>query len=118
MDDKLIRYIRGPVILIVLLIISRYLFPSKMTAFFTRKEHLADAVREAVPLCRLGAPADIAGLALCLCGAGGAYISGAVVMFVGLLISLARLRPEPGKTLEAMPSAMPTSAETSSKEQV
>lgn len=34
MDDKLIRYIRGPVILIVLLIISRYLFPSKMTFLF------------------------------------------------------------------------------------
>jgi branched-chain amino acid transport system permease protein len=34
MDNKLIRLIRGPIILIVLLVISRYMFPSKMTFLF------------------------------------------------------------------------------------
>ena len=54
-------------------------FPSRMTAYFTGKPHLADKVRQAIPLGRLGEPDDIAGLVLCLCGAGGAYISGAVI---------------------------------------
>jgi NAD(P)-dependent dehydrogenase (short-subunit alcohol dehydrogenase family) len=58
-------------------------FPSRMTEFFTHKQHLADAVCKAVPLGRLGEPGDIAGLVLCLCGAGGAYISGAVIPLDG-----------------------------------
>jgi branched-chain amino acid transport system permease protein len=34
MDNKLLRYIRGPLILVALLVIARYLFPSKMTFFW------------------------------------------------------------------------------------
>lgn len=34
MNDSLIRYFRGPVIMIALLIISRYVFPNKMTFLF------------------------------------------------------------------------------------
>lgn len=58
-------------------------FPSAMTAFFTQKQQRSDAVREGVPLGRLGEPSDLAGLVLCLCGAGGAYISGAVIPLDG-----------------------------------
>jgi NAD(P)-dependent dehydrogenase (short-subunit alcohol dehydrogenase family) len=58
-------------------------FPSRMTAYFTEKPHLAEKVRKAVPLGRLGQPDDIAGLVLCLCGAGGAFISGAVIPLDG-----------------------------------
>jgi len=54
-----------------------------MTAFFTHNEKLKTAVSKAVPLGRLGRPADIAGLLLCLCGAGGAYITGAVIPLDG-----------------------------------
>ena len=58
-------------------------FPSGMTAFFTKKEHLKDAVSKTIPLGRLGEPRDIAGLVLCLCGAGGASISGAIIPLDG-----------------------------------
>lgn len=58
-------------------------FPSDMTAFFTRKESTARAVCKSIPLGRLGADTDIAGLVLCLCGAGGAYISGAIIPLDG-----------------------------------
>jgi NAD(P)-dependent dehydrogenase (short-subunit alcohol dehydrogenase family) len=58
-------------------------FPTKMTAFFTRKEQQVDAIQKSVPLGRLGEPDDIAGLVLCLCGAGGAYMSGAVIPLDG-----------------------------------
>lgn len=58
-------------------------FPSDMTAFFTRRAETSDAVRRGVPLGRIGEAQDIAGLVLCLCGAGGAYISGAVVPLDG-----------------------------------
>ena len=34
MDNKLLRLVRGPIILIVLLVISRYMFPNKMTFLF------------------------------------------------------------------------------------
>jgi branched-chain amino acid transport system permease protein len=34
MDNKLLRYIRGPLILVALLIAVRYAFPSKMTFFW------------------------------------------------------------------------------------
>ncbi len=59
------------------------LFPSGMTAFFTGKEHLREAVTKSIPLGRLGEPQDMAGLVLCLCGAGGAYISGAIIPLDG-----------------------------------
>jgi len=58
-------------------------FPSGMTAFFTGKEHLREAVSKSIPLGRLGEPQDMAGLVLCLCGAGGAYISGAIIPLDG-----------------------------------
>jgi NAD(P)-dependent dehydrogenase (short-subunit alcohol dehydrogenase family) len=58
-------------------------FPSHMTAFFTRQESTANAVRKSIPLGRLGAENDIAGLVLALCGAGGAYISGAIIPLDG-----------------------------------
>ncbi len=34
MNDNLIRYIRGPIIMIALLVIARYIFPNKMTFLF------------------------------------------------------------------------------------
>ena len=58
-------------------------FPSNMTAFFTRSDKASRAVQSAVPLNRLGTESDMAGLILCLCGAGGAYISGAVIPLDG-----------------------------------
>jgi NAD(P)-dependent dehydrogenase (short-subunit alcohol dehydrogenase family) len=58
-------------------------FPSRMTAFFTEKPELSEAVERAVPLGRLGQHEDIAGLIACLCGAGGAYITGAVIPLDG-----------------------------------
>jgi NAD(P)-dependent dehydrogenase (short-subunit alcohol dehydrogenase family) len=58
-------------------------FPSRMTAYFTSSQSQTEAVRKAVPLGRLGVPDDIAGLLLCLCGAGGAYISGAIIPLDG-----------------------------------
>ena len=58
-------------------------FPSDMTAFFTAKESAAAAVSQSVPLGRIGRPEDLAGLILCLCGAGGAYISGAIIPLDG-----------------------------------
>ena len=33
-NDTIIRYVRGPIVMIALLIIARYMFPSKMTFFF------------------------------------------------------------------------------------
>ena len=58
-------------------------FPTDMTAFFTQRENAANAVRKSIPLDRLGVDSDIAGLLLCLCGAGGAYISGAIIPLDG-----------------------------------
>jgi NAD(P)-dependent dehydrogenase (short-subunit alcohol dehydrogenase family) len=58
-------------------------FPSDMTAFFTEKESASAAVRKSVPLERFGNPEDMAGLILCLCGAGGSYISGAIIPLDG-----------------------------------
>lgn len=58
-------------------------FRSGMTAFFADDEKRCEAVAKAVPLGRLGRPDDIAGLVLCLCGSGGAYISGAIIPLDG-----------------------------------
>jgi NAD(P)-dependent dehydrogenase (short-subunit alcohol dehydrogenase family) len=58
-------------------------FPSDMTAFFANRPDAAEAVRKSVPLGRLGEPEDLAGLVLCLCAAGGAFISGAIVPLDG-----------------------------------
>ncbi len=58
-------------------------FPTAMTAFFTHDDKLKSAVARGVPLGRLGRAEDIAGLILCLCGVGGAYISGAIIPLDG-----------------------------------
>ena len=58
-------------------------FPTDMTAFFTERPDAAAAVRKGVPLERFGNGEDMAGLVLCLCGAGGAYISGAIIPLDG-----------------------------------
>jgi len=58
-------------------------FPTDMTAFFLQKERSAEAVRKSIPLGRLGVETDLAGLVLCLCAAGGAYISGAIIPLDG-----------------------------------
>jgi NAD(P)-dependent dehydrogenase (short-subunit alcohol dehydrogenase family) len=58
-------------------------FPSHMTEFFTENEKASAAVLSGVPLSRMGMPEDMAGLVLCLCGAGGAYISGAIIPLDG-----------------------------------
>jgi len=58
-------------------------FPSDMTEFFLNRESGRRAVEKAIPLNRLGAEQDIAGLVLCLCAAGGAYISGSIIPLDG-----------------------------------
>ncbi len=58
-------------------------FPSDMTAFFTEVPKASAAVLQSVPLGRMGVPEDMGGLVLCLCGAGGAYISGAIIPLDG-----------------------------------
>lgn len=58
-------------------------FPSGMTAFFAHDEKLTSAVTRGVPLGRMGKPEDFSGLILCLCGRGGAYISGAIIPLDG-----------------------------------
>ena len=58
-------------------------FPSDMTAFFTAQPSAAAAVERSVPLGRIGRAEDMAGLVLCLCGAGGAFISGAIIPLDG-----------------------------------
>jgi len=58
-------------------------FPSHMTEFFVKNEKASAAVLKGVPLGRMGNPEDMAGLVLCLCGAGGAYISGAIIPLDG-----------------------------------
>lgn len=58
-------------------------FQSKMTAFATGSAEKAERVGAGVPLGRIGAPEDIAGATLFLCGKGGAYITGSVVPLDG-----------------------------------
>jgi NAD(P)-dependent dehydrogenase (short-subunit alcohol dehydrogenase family) len=58
-------------------------FPSRMTACFTDSDKRTNAVARAVPLGRLGKADDVAGLILCLCGTGGAYITGAIIPLDG-----------------------------------
>lgn len=58
-------------------------FPSQMTDFFVKNERASAAVLKGVPIGRMGQPEDMAGLVLCLCGAGGAYISGAIIPLDG-----------------------------------
>ncbi len=58
-------------------------FQSKMTAFATGSDEKAARVGKSVPLGRIGAPEDIAGATLYLCGKGGAYITGSIVPLDG-----------------------------------
>jgi NAD(P)-dependent dehydrogenase (short-subunit alcohol dehydrogenase family) len=58
-------------------------FLSDMTKFFLQDEASRLAVEQSVPLKRIGAEQDMAGLVLCLCGAGGAFISGAIIPLDG-----------------------------------
>jgi NAD(P)-dependent dehydrogenase (short-subunit alcohol dehydrogenase family) len=71
-------------------------FPSGMTAFITADEKLTAAVTRGIPLARLGQAEDLAGLILCLCGSGGAYISGAIIPLDGGMNSARTLGLEQG----------------------
>lgn len=71
-------------------------FPSAMTAFFTEDEKLRAAVTRGIPLARLGRAEDIAGLVLCLCGVGGAYMSGTIIPLDGGMNSARTLGLEQG----------------------
>ncbi len=71
-------------------------FPSGMTAFFTEDEKLVTAVTRGIPLARLGRSEDFAGLILCLCGASGAYMTGAIIPLDGGMNSARTLGLEQG----------------------
>ncbi len=71
-------------------------FPSGMTAFFVEDEKLTRAVTRGVPLGRIGKPEDISGLILCLCGRGGAYMTGAIIPLDGGMNSARTLGLEQG----------------------
>ncbi len=58
-------------------------FVSNMTAFATADPDRRERVGQAVPLGRVGAPADIAACLQFLCGKGGAYITGAIIPVSG-----------------------------------
>lgn len=58
-------------------------FQSRMTAFATDTDEKAAFVGSRVPLGRIGAPSDIAGATLFLCGRGGSYVTGAVLPLDG-----------------------------------
>ena len=71
-------------------------FPSGMTAFFAEDEKLTSAVTRGVPLGRMGRPEDFSGLIHCLCGIGGAYITGAIIPLDGGMSSARTLGLEQG----------------------
>lgn len=71
-------------------------FPSGMTAFFVEDEKLTRAVTRGVPLGRIGKPDDISGLILCLCGRGGAYMTGTIIPLDGGMNSARTLGLEQG----------------------
>jgi NAD(P)-dependent dehydrogenase (short-subunit alcohol dehydrogenase family) len=58
-------------------------FQSRMTAYATGTDEKAQRVGKGVPLGRIGAPSDIAGASLFLCGRGGSYITGAILPIDG-----------------------------------
>ncbi len=58
-------------------------FQSRMTAFATDGDEKAARVGEGVPLGRIGAPNDIAGATLYLCGKAGAYVTGTTIPIDG-----------------------------------
>lgn len=58
-------------------------FPSRMMAYVTKDENLAELMRAEVPLGRLGRPEDIAGAMIYLCSKAGSYVSGAILPLDG-----------------------------------
>lgn len=58
-------------------------FQSRMTAFATASDEQAQKVGQRVPLGRIGAPDDIAGATLYLCGRAGRYVTGAILPLDG-----------------------------------
>ncbi|MEM8664242.1 MAG: SDR family NAD(P)-dependent oxidoreductase [Pseudomonadota bacterium] len=58
-------------------------FVSKMTAFAIADEGNREKVGADVPLGRVGVPDDIAAAILFLCGAGGSYVTGAILPLSG-----------------------------------
>ena len=58
-------------------------FKSNMTAFALDDDDRASGIAKTIPLGRLGAPEDIAGATLFLCGRGGAYITGTIIPLDG-----------------------------------
>lgn len=58
-------------------------FVSKMTAFATAQEDSRAKVAAQVPLGRVGRAEDIAAAVLYLCGAGGSYVTGAILPVSG-----------------------------------
>lgn len=58
-------------------------FQTRMTAFATGTDEGAQKVGDRVPLGRIGAPDDIAGATLYLCGRAGSYVTGAILPIDG-----------------------------------
>lgn len=58
-------------------------FPSRMMAFVTEDEKLAEMMRAEVPLGRLGQPEDVAGAMIFLCSKAGSYVTGAILPLDG-----------------------------------
>ncbi len=58
-------------------------FQSRMMRFATDTDEKVDAISKTVPLGRIGAPEDVAGATLYLCGKGGSYITGAILPLDG-----------------------------------
>jgi NAD(P)-dependent dehydrogenase (short-subunit alcohol dehydrogenase family) len=63
-------------------------FPSKMTNFFLGTQEQRDAVGQAVPLGRIGAPDDIAGTTIFLASRAAAYLTGTVIPLDGGITGL------------------------------
>lgn len=58
-------------------------FQSRMTAFATGTDEMAQKIGSRVPMGRIGAPSDIAAATLFLCGPGGSYVTGAILPLDG-----------------------------------
>lgn len=61
-------------------------FPTKMTSHMRDEEKVDPALLARIPLHRLGAPSDIAGIVIFLCSRAGAYVTGAEIPVDGGLI--------------------------------
>jgi NAD(P)-dependent dehydrogenase (short-subunit alcohol dehydrogenase family) len=62
-------------------------FPSKMTRYIARDEQRMQAMRQAIPLGREGAPADIGALAIYLGSRASSYMTGNVIPLDGGLLA-------------------------------